>query len=193
LSCSARRLSLPADARTRARSSRRSRATAWNFVRTAGVTRPRRAAASTSRTVRASTETTSPPWRAFRCSRAPVRRAPAWRWPGRATDSSSTTPRHGGRSSMPHSPTDGTKNVPSRGPTTSTPSRLADVPGSTQRGPRWALTRTSSRRWPRLVTTARRKPPSDNWLGSSVPRSCQRVRGRMIPGPLPSTGHGQGR
>ena len=60
LSCSARRLSVPAAARTRARSSRSSRATAWNFVRTAGVTRPRRAAASTSRAVRASTETTSP-------------------------------------------------------------------------------------------------------------------------------------
>ena len=56
LSCSARLLSLPAAARTRARSSRSSRATAWNLVRTAGVTRPRRAAASTSRTVRASIE-----------------------------------------------------------------------------------------------------------------------------------------
>jgi hypothetical protein len=60
LSCSARWLSVPAAARTRARSSRSSRATAWNFVRTAGVTRPRRASASTSRAVRASIETTSP-------------------------------------------------------------------------------------------------------------------------------------
>ena len=51
LSCSARWPALPGAVRARARSSRSSKATAWNFVRTAGVTRPRRAAASTSRAV----------------------------------------------------------------------------------------------------------------------------------------------
>ena len=60
LSCSARCVSLLfSSARTRARSSRSSSATAWNFVRVAGVTRPFRRAASTSRTARASTELTS--------------------------------------------------------------------------------------------------------------------------------------
>ena len=119
LSCSARRLPVPAAARTRARSSRSSRATAWNFVRTAGVTRPRRAAASTSRAVRASTETTSSRWRARRCFRGAVRTAPAWRWPGRATDSSSALPGHGGHGSMPHGPAAGAKNVPGTGPSAS--------------------------------------------------------------------------
>ena len=46
---------LAASALTRARSSRTSRATTWNFVRTDDVTDPRWAAASTSRTARAST------------------------------------------------------------------------------------------------------------------------------------------
>ena len=89
LSCSALRLPFTDAARTRARSSRRSKATAWNFARTAGVTRPRWAAASTSRTVRESTEMTSSRWRTFRCLRGAVRRTPFWRWPGRATNSSS--------------------------------------------------------------------------------------------------------
>ena len=83
LSCSARWLPLPAAASTRARSSRSSSAALWNFARTAGVT-PRRAAASTSRTVRESTENTSPRWRTLCCLRGAVRRAPCWRWPGRA-------------------------------------------------------------------------------------------------------------
>ena len=56
LSCSARRLSLTVADRMRARSSRSSNATAWNLVRTAGVTRPPRAAASISRAVRDSIE-----------------------------------------------------------------------------------------------------------------------------------------
>ena len=61
LNCSARRVSLMVwSALTRECSSRTSSATAWNFVRTAGVTRPRWTAASTSRTARASTEMTSP-------------------------------------------------------------------------------------------------------------------------------------
>ena len=62
LSCSARWASLlVSSALTRARSSRTSSATTWNFVRTVGRhPAPLRRAASTSRTARASTEMTSP-------------------------------------------------------------------------------------------------------------------------------------
>ena len=91
LSCSARWASvLVSSARTRARSSRTSRATTWNFVRTEGSTRPRSAAASTSRTVRASTGMmpSLSRSRTRRWFRGAVRRAPDWRWPRRATDSS---------------------------------------------------------------------------------------------------------
>ena len=147
LSCSARWLSLPAAARTRARSSRSSRATAWNFVRTAGVTRPRWAAASTSRAVRASTEMTSPLWRTRRCFRGAVRRASAWRWPGRATDSSSGMPGHGGHGSMPHSPAAGARNVPSTGPGASNAEPACGSPRINAAGPGKHLTRTRSRRW----------------------------------------------
>ena len=104
-------------------------------MRTAGVTRPRWAAASTSRTVRASTETTSPWWRTRRCFRGAVRRAPVWRWPGRATDSSSGMPGHGGRGSMPHSPAAGTRNVPGRGPGALNAEPTCGSPRSTQRAP----------------------------------------------------------
>ena len=74
--------------RTRACSSRTSSATAWNLVRTAGVTRRRSTAASTSRTARASTEITSSGPVARRCWRGAGRRASACRR-GRATNSSS--------------------------------------------------------------------------------------------------------
>ena len=90
LSCSARCVSLRvSSARTRARSSRSSSATAWNFVRVAGVTRPLRRAASTSRTVRESTDMTSSRSRPRRRSRGALRRALVWGWPRRATNSSS--------------------------------------------------------------------------------------------------------
>ena len=147
LSCSARRPSLPVAARTRARSSRSSMATAWNFVRTAGVTRPRWAAASSSRAVRESTETTSPRWLTRRCFRGAVRRAPVWRWPGRATDSSSAMPGHGGRGSMPHGPAAGARNVPSRGPGASTAEPTCGSPRIDAAGLGRRLTRTRSRRW----------------------------------------------
>ena len=117
----------------RARSSRSSRATAWNFVRTAGVTRPRRAAASTSRAVRASTEndvaavvdaSLLP-----RGGRASARLALAWSshrlllW----------NAGHGGHGSMPHSPAAGRVTSRAQGLVLRTPSRLADLQGSTQR------------------------------------------------------------
>ena len=55
LSIAERRASLLTSARTRARSWRARTATTWNFVRSEGSMRPRRAAASTSAAVRAST------------------------------------------------------------------------------------------------------------------------------------------
>ena len=170
LSRSARRLSLPAAARTRARSSRSSRATAWNFVRTAGVTWPRRAAASTSRAVRESTETTSPPWRTRRCFCGALRRAPVWRWPGRAKDPSFDMPGHGSRGSVLRSPANGTRNVPSTGPGAlgAEPTCGSPMINASDLGGR--LTRTRSRRWMRLVTTAAGKPPSDDRIGSRVPQ-----------------------
>ena len=92
-SCSARRVWLPVCFPwTRACSSRTSSATTWNFVRTAGVTRRRSTAASTSRTARASTDMTSSEARTRRCFGEAVRRAPACRRPGRATNSSSERP-----------------------------------------------------------------------------------------------------
>ena len=81
---------LLSSARTRSRSSRTSRATTWNFVRTDGTTRPRWTAVSTSRTVRASTGMmpSLSRLRARCCCRGAGRRAPGWRWPFRATGSS---------------------------------------------------------------------------------------------------------
>src|SRR3984893_17003736 len=75
-----------------------------------------------------------------------VRRAPAWRWPGRATDFSSGMPGHGGHGSMPHSPAAGARNVPGTGPGASNAeptcgSRRIDAAGLDKR-----LTRTRSRR-----------------------------------------------
>ena len=157
-----------AAARTRARSSRSSRATAWNFVRTAGVTRPRRAAASTSRTVRASTETTSP-----RCADAPLlprggtasaRLALAWSSHKLLLRNAG----HGGRGSMPHSPIGRDEKRPEHeGLVLRTPSRPADLQGSTQlatasvsRGPGaaggWAGDHNAG------------KPSSDDRFGSRV-------------------------
>ncbi len=134
LSCSARRLSVPAAARTRARSSRSSRAMAWNFVRTAGVTRPRWAAASTSTGVSGEhRDDVAVVADAPLISGGAVRRALVWRWPGRAKDSSSAMPGHGGRGIMPDSPADGARNVPSAGPGASNAYRPADLQGSTQR------------------------------------------------------------
>ena len=74
-----------------------------------------RAAASTSRTVRASTGTTSPRWWTRCCFRGALRRALVWRWPGRATDFSSGMPGHGGHGSMPLSPTAGARNSQAKG------------------------------------------------------------------------------
>ena len=62
------------------------------LLRTDGVTRPRCTAASTSRTVRASTATTSPCWTRRWLFRGAERRAPLGRWPGRATYPSSAMP-----------------------------------------------------------------------------------------------------
>ena len=94
LSWSSRRVWFPvSSARTRARSSRSNSAMAWNVARVAGVARPRRSAASTSRTALASTEMTSSrslaPCRRFRGA---VWRALVWGWPRRATNSSSEHP-----------------------------------------------------------------------------------------------------
>ena len=132
LSCSARWLPLPAAASTRARSSRSSSAALWNLARTAGVTRPRRAAASTSRTVRESTENTSPRWRTLCCFRGAVRRAPCWRWPGRAK----SPPLHcrGAVAAAACRSVPGTGRETSRTEACSfgPPSRFADLQGSTQ-------------------------------------------------------------
>ena len=85
LSCSVRSLSLMVSAAwTRARSSRSSRATTWNFVRVADVTRPLRRAASTSWTAREITDMTSSGSRRRRRSRGALRRALVWGWPRRA-------------------------------------------------------------------------------------------------------------
>ena len=96
LSCSLRCASvLVSSALMRARSSRTSRATTWNFVRTDDITDPRWTAASTSRTARASTGMmpSLSRSRTRRRFRGAVRRALCWRVPRRATDSSSAVPR----------------------------------------------------------------------------------------------------
>ena len=144
LSCSARCLSVATAAWTRARSSRNSRATAWNFVRTTGVTRPRRVASSTSRAIRANVEMASLRWRTRCCFRGAVRRAPVWRWPGRATDSSSNAEARWPRQHAARSRGRGGTS-PSRGLMLRTPSRRADLRGSTHRTS-VGLTRTRSRR-----------------------------------------------
>ena len=92
LSCSARWASvLATSALILARSSRTSRATTWNFVRTEDIAEPRSTAVSTSRTLRASTGMmpSLSMSRTRRWLRAGARRAVDWRWPRRATDSSS--------------------------------------------------------------------------------------------------------
>ena len=100
LSCSVRSLSLAVSAAwTRARSSRSSRATTWNFVRVADVTRPLRRAASTSWTARAITDMTSSGSRRRRRSRGALRRALVWGWPRRAKNFLLRRRRHGRRGS----------------------------------------------------------------------------------------------
>ena len=80
-----------------------------------------------------------------RCFRGAVRRAPVWRWPGRATDSSSGTPRHGGRGSMPHSPADRARTSRAEGLALRTPSRPADLRKIDAAG--LQAPRTRNRRW----------------------------------------------
>ena len=140
LSCSVRWLSVRSAARMRARSSRSSRATTWNLVRTEGVTRPRRAASSTSRAIRASTEMTSPLWRGRCCFRGALRRAPVWRWPGRAKDSSFRSCR-GAVATAAYGtvPPTGRETSRAEGLVLRTPSRRADPQG------RHAAPRQSSR------------------------------------------------
>jgi hypothetical protein len=155
-------------------------------VRTAGVTRPRRAAASSSRAVRESTETTSPRWLTRRCFRRAVRRAPVWRWPGRATDSSSGNAR--ARWPRQHA-------AQSRGPGEERPEpkawcfeRRADLRLSEDRcsGPRQASHKDLEPPVGGLVTTAREKSSSADRSSSRVPHLHQRVRESIIPGPLPT-------
>ena len=149
LSCSARRLSLPPAARTRARSSRSIRATAWNLARTPGVTRPRWTAASTSRTLRASTETTSPRsprGRADGGFRGAARRALAWRWPPRATNSSSERRGTVAAAACRTVPSDGATTPRAEGLVLRAPSRLADLGVSTRPASARSHTRTPHRR-----------------------------------------------
>ena len=148
LSCSARSLSVPAAARTRARSSRSSMATAWNFVRTAGVTRSRPTAASSSRAVRASTEMTSPRWLTRRCFRGAVRRAPFWRWPDRAKDSSSESRGTVAAAACRTVPRTGQGTPRAAGlPGASNPEPARGSPRINAAGLGGGLTRTRSRRW----------------------------------------------
>lgn len=110
-----------------------------------GDTGPRRAAASSSRTVRESSERTSPRWRTRCCLRGTVRRAPAWRWPVRATNSSSEMPGTVATAACHPVPPDGAGNAPrQRACSFGTPSGLADLRGSTQRS-NAGVTRTRSR------------------------------------------------
>ena len=97
-------------------------------MRTVGVTRPRRAADSSSRTARESSEITSPLWRTRRCFRGAARRAPVWRWPVRATNSSSEIPGTAGTAACRSVP----PTSPAQGQLLRTPSGLADLRGSTQ-------------------------------------------------------------
>ena len=151
LSCSARWASLLVpSARTRVRSSRASSATTWNFVRTEGITRPRWTAASTSRTVRASTgmmPSLSRSRHVAGCAGA-VRRAADWRWPRRATDSSS--PRAG------LSPADDSRNAAHR--------RNDDV----EQSGRSHRSTTSPRREGLTHSTALRRSSAPTLLASST-------------------------
>ena len=170
LSCSVRFASVPAaPARTRARSSRNSSATAWNFVRTEGVTRAPWTAASSSRTVRASTVRTSPSGRTRPCLRGALRRAPVWCWPGRATNSSLLLPGTERRAMLRADP---------GGSTARASAGISEGPRADGRG---------------LVATAWTRYPSRDQLGSRGRcHKCQRAGGSRIPessgGNEPGTG-----
>src|SRR6266571_5941193 len=100
---------------------------------------------------------------------------------------------HGGRGSMPHSPADGTRNVPSRGPGLRTPSRLADLRGSTQRASNRPLTRTPEPPvvgcWPRHGKVVAGRPV--RFSGASL--ILTRARAHNSRPVARSTGDGQGR